>query len=80
MQYYECRCGKSTAFSSMHVPACVECSYCHTKLLPIGLKHSILMDDGNWFPSSHQWRRQYESTTGKPYDVCADCNKKREVE
>lgn len=78
MQYYECRCGLSTAFGSMGPYECDECEKCHSRLLHVSYKRTMGPTDEAWKPRPHQWVRQYNRDTGEPYEVCSRCDIRKE--
>lgn len=74
MQYYRCKCGSVTAWTSMGVAPCTSCKKCGSDLAqgPEGHAES---------PAPHEYVTRYDQTTGKPYEVCSVCmGKKEEIE
>ena len=64
---YKCKCGKTTAISSMGVRSCEGCDECGTQLYPL-LWSGIFEKRKN-----HSWEIHYDFNTGKPYKVCKRC-------
>ena len=70
MQYYRCKCGNATAWTSMGVPGCTRCSKCGSDLAQGPEGHSDKPDD-------HAYVTKYDQNTGAPYEVCRTCYKRR---
>ena len=69
MQYYRCKCGNATAWTSMGVPECSRCSKCGSDLAQSPAGHSE--------PTPHEFTTRYDHHTGAPYDVCKTCHRLR---
>jgi hypothetical protein len=69
MQFYRCKCGKSTAWTSMGVPACTKCRYCGSDLAQGPTTHGE--------PAPHKYVTKYDENTGKPYEICRSCMQTR---
>src|SRR5580704_17943202 len=73
MQYYRCKCGDHTAWTSMGVPSCVTCKKCGSDLAQ--------SPDGHSDPEPHSYKTKYNENTGEPYEICSYCmNKRSEIE
>lgn len=70
MQYYRCKCGGSTSWTTMGVRRCQLCPKCGSDLAQ--------GPDGHREPEPHQWRPQFDPHTGaRAPDVCINCLTKR---
>lgn len=72
MQHYRCKCGESTAFGSMSPMDCEGCDKCNTTYAQHPDYHET--------PKAHDWIIKYNENTGKPYEICGKCNKRKENE
>ncbi len=70
MQYYRCKCGSAESWTSMGVPRCRSCSKCGSDLAQ--------GPNGHRDPAPHEYVTRYDEHTGKPYEVCLGCDRKRE--
>lgn len=69
MQYYRCKCGNATAWTSMGVPSCSRCAKCGSDLAQSPSGHSE--------PEAHKFKTMYDQHTGVPYEVCTLCHCRR---
>lgn len=70
MQFYRCKCGKSTSHTSRGVARCQSCPECKSDL--------AMGPDGHREPEPHRWVPQFDSNTGaRKADVCTACMSKR---
>jgi hypothetical protein len=69
MQFYRCKCGKSTMWTSMGVPACTRCKRCGSDFAQ--------GPQGHEEPSPHEYVTRYDEFTGKPYELCQLCIHRR---
>ena len=66
MQYWRCRCGKEKYTESGFPPAdCYICEDCGSTLAKSPSTHRD--------PQPHNFITQYDSSTGKPYQICNKC-------
>lgn len=66
MRYFRCKCGESTAWSSMGMQPCDVCEKCGSTYAESPLTH---MD-----PIPHDWKLRYDVITGEPsHEVCIRC-------
>lgn len=72
MQYYRCKCGESESWGSIGPRQCDRCEKCGTTLNQ--------SPEGHKEPEPHEWVTQYNERTGKPYEICINCMKKKPVE
>lgn len=70
MQYYRCKCGDSTAWSSMGVSACTTCKKCGSDLAQSPGGHAET-------PAPHEYVTKYDQDTGTPYERCSRCMDRR---
>ncbi len=70
MRYYRCKCGKQTGWASMPFPPCSGCKDCNTTMAEGPEFHEI--------PSPHEYIIRFDQYTGKPYEVCEMCWKRKE--
>ena len=79
MQTYQCECGKSQSWGSMHPDACRGCSECGTRLewcpkVEGEAGQVWLPKPGNYRqPEPHQWVIRYHERTGIQYQRCDRC-------
>jgi hypothetical protein len=69
MQFYRCKCGATTAHTTMGVPRCDRCPKCGSDLAQSPSHHSD--------PEPHKWVTKYDRDTGAPYEVCTSCHRSR---
>jgi hypothetical protein len=69
MQYYRCKCGKMTAWTTMGVHACTKCPKCGSDLAQGPESHSE--------PEPHEYVTKYDVNTGVPYEICQTCHRRR---
>lgn len=69
MQYYRCKCGNSTAWTSMGVPGCTSCSKCGSDLAQ--------GPEGHGEVEPHTFVTKYDQNTGAPYEVCRQCMRRK---
>lgn len=70
MQYYRCKCGKTTAWTTIGVSPCVTCHRCGSDLAQGETLHRE--------PAPHRYVTRYDPITGKPYELCDVCCERRE--
>jgi len=70
MQYYQCKCGKASAWGSMAPPMCDGCEACGTTLEMFASLHQA--------PQPHEYETFYDEHTGVPYQRCTRCLKKKD--
>lgn len=70
MQFYRCKCGKSTCWTSMGVPACSSCKRCGSDFAQGPEGHADV-------PAPHDYVTKYHEDTGVPYEVCRVCMGRR---
>lgn len=70
MQYYRCKCGKHTAWTSMGVERCRGCETCNTTLEMSPQYHTE--------PAEHTLVTEYNPRTGAEYQICLKCCQKFE--
>ena len=71
MQFYRCKCGKSTAWTSMGVSACSNCDSCGSDFAQSPEQHEA--------PAEHKYVTRYDSLTGAPYEMCRVCMEQKPV-
>ena len=69
MQFYRCKCGETTAHTTMGVPRCDRCAKCGSDLAQSPGTHSD--------PTPHAYATKYDRDTGAPYEVCTTCHRRR---
>lgn len=69
MQYYRCKCGKMTAWTSMGVSACSRCGQCGSDFARGPESHED--------PEPHDYVTQYDQNTGAPYERCRRCGERK---
>lgn len=70
MQFYRCKCGEHTAWTSMGVAGCVSCGKCGSNLAQ--------GPNGHYEVAAHKYVTKYDQNTGKPYERCSACMRTRE--
>ena len=70
MQFYRCKCGNATAWSSMGIHACTTCKKCGSDLANGPEGHAET-------PPPHEYAVEYDENTGAPYGICRVCLKTR---
>lgn len=70
MQFYRCKCGNATSWTSMGVPACMACDECGSSLAQ--------SPGGHADTKPHDYVVRYEHNTGRPYEMCRVCMRRRD--
>jgi len=72
MQFWRCKCGKSTAFGSDAPFQCEVCDECGSTYASHPDFHAE--------PIEHDFIIRYNEKTGKPYKICKRCHTKKLIE
>ena len=74
MNFWRCKCGEVTSWESGCPPQpCEACDKCGSTL--------AMSPESHVEPVSHEWITKYDQNTGKPFEICGRCmRRKKELE